>query len=149
MLDKKQVVLELMQRSQSHLNGVTAIFAKAGIDLKGSVPSIEQYNALNQYHPEVFCELIDFLYPEKEGVANASGSAWAGIVGAVLSGAGAIFYNLDSASGDQQLQQLEFERAMAEQRAAEQKKTLYIVLGLVSGVAVIGIALFFMLSNRR
>lgn len=147
-MNPKQVVLELMQRSQAHLNGVSAIFAKAGIELNGAVPSVQQFNALNQYHPEAFCELIDFLYPEQAGKANA-GSAWAGIVGACLQGVGSIFTGLDSAAGDQQLQQLEYERMLAEQKAAQSKKTLYIVLGLIGGVAVIGIALFFMLSSRR
>lgn len=148
MKQEKQVVLELMQRSQSHLNGVTAIFAKAGIELNGEIPSVQQLNALNQYHPELFCELIDYLYPEQAGKANA-GSAWAGIVGACLQGVGSIFTSLDSAAGDQQLQQLEYERRLAEEKAAQQKKTFYIVLGLVGGVAVIGIALFFLLSSRR
>lgn len=147
-MDQKQVVLELMQRSQSHLNGVAAIFAKAGIELNGAIPSVQQFTTLNQYHPEQFCELIDFLYPEQKGKANA-GSAWAGIVGACLSGVGSIFTSLDSSAGDQQLQQLEYERRLAEEKAAQQKKTLYIVLGLVGGVAVIGIALFFMMSSRR
>ena len=147
-MNQKQVVLELMQRSQEHLNGVTAIFAKAGIELNGAVPSVQQFNALNQYHPELFCELIDFLYPEQAGKANA-GSAWAGILGACLQGVGSIFTGLDSAAGDQQLQQLEYERQLAEQQAAQSRKTLYIVLGLIGGVAVIGIALFFMLSSRR
>ena len=147
-MTQKQVVLELMQRSQLHLNGVTAIFAKAGIKLNGATPNIDQYNALYKYYPELFCELIDFLYPEQAGKANA-GSAWAGIVGACLQGVGSIFTSLDSSVGDQQLQQLEFERRLAEEKAAQQKKTLYIVLGLVGGVAVIGIALFFLLSSRR
>ena len=148
-MNQKQVVLELMQRSQSHLNGVAAIFAKAGLPLEeGAILSVQQLNALNQFHPEQFCELIDFLYPEQAGKANA-GSAWAGIVGACLQGVGSIFTSLDSAAGDQQLQQLEYERQLAEEKAAQQKKTLYIVLGLIGGVAVIGIALFFMLSSRR
>ena len=144
-----RIVLELMEKSQQHLNGVAAIFNKAGIDLKGNVPSIQQYNALNQYHPDTFCELIDFLYPEKNNQANAEGTAWAGIVGAALSGVGSIFTSLDQAGSNGQMQQLEYERALAEQKAAEQKKTLYIVLGLVAGCAILGIALFFMMSNRR
>ena len=147
-MNPKQVVLELMQRSQSHLNGVTAIVAKAGIELNGTIPSVNQFIALNEHYPELFCELIDFLYPEQAGKANA-GSAWAGIVGACLTGVGSIFTSLDSSAGDQQLQQLEYERRLAEEKAAQQKKTLYIVLGLIGGVAVIGIALFFMLSSRR
>ena len=147
-MNQKQVVLELMQRSQSHLNGVTAIFAKAGLKLNGEIPSVQQLNALNQYHPDLFVELIDFLYPEQAGKANA-GSAWAGIVGAALQGVGSIFTSLDSAAGDQQLQQLEYERKLAEQKAADSRKTLYIVLGLIGGVAVLGIALYFMMANRR
>lgn len=147
-MNKKQVVLELMQRSQLHLNGVAAIFAKAGIELNGKIPSVQQFNALNQYHPDLFCEVIDHLYPEQAGKANA-GSAWAAIVGTCLQGLGSIFTGLDSAAGDDQLRQLEYERALAEQKAAESKKTLWIVLGLIGGVTVIGIALFFMMSSRR
>ena len=148
-MDNKAIVLDLLQRSRSRLNGVAAIFKEAGIDLNSDGPSVQQFEALNQYHPEQFEKVINFLYPEKVDEKKANGTAWAQIVGAACSGVGSIFSAIGSSDADGEYQQLQYEKALAEQQAAQQKKTLYIVLGLIAGVAVIGVALYFLMSTRR
>ena len=148
-MSDKKIILDLLERSQQRLNGVVAIFAKAGFDLKGKVPSIQQFTALNQYHPAEFEEVIYFLYPEKKDENHASAAPWTTIVGAVLSGAGSAFSQIGNSDSEVQYQQLQMEKEMAEQQAAQQKKTLMIVLGLVAAVVVIGIALFVFVRKTK
>lgn len=148
-MNHNEIVLDLLNRSRSHLNGVTALFAKAGIDLHGTIPSVQQFEALNQYHPEVFEEVIDYLYPEKKDDAKANSTAWAGIVGTSLAAIGSVFTSIGGTNADAEYQQLQYEKALAEQQAAQNKKTLIIVLGLVFGAAVLGVALYFLLASRR
>lgn len=148
-MTQKELVLDLLRKSQQRLNGVAAIFSKAGIDLQGNIPSVQQFIALNQSHPSEFEEVVYFLYPEQRPSTKACAVAWAGIVGAACDALGGFFKNISLDTSDSQLAQLEYEKALALQQAAQQKKTLYIVLGLISGVAVIGIALFFLMSSRK
>ena len=148
-MNHNEIVLDLLDRSRSHLNGVTALFAKAGIDLKGEIPSVQQYEALNRFHPEAFEEVINFLYPEKVDEKKANSTAWAGIVGTSLAAIGSVFSSIGASSGDAEYQQLQYEKQLAEQQAAQNKKTLIIVLGLVFGVAVLGVALYFLMASRR
>lgn len=148
-MTNNELVLDLLERSQQRLNGVAAIFAKAGFDLQGKVPSVQQFTALNQYHPAEFEEVVNFLYPEKVDDKRASAAPWTTIVGAVLSGAGSAFSQIGNADSEAQYQQLQMEKQMAEQQAAQQKKTLMIVLGLVAAVVVIGIALFVFVRKTK
>lgn len=50
-MNKNAVLVELLERSKAHSNGVSSIFKNTPIVLKGDFPSIEELQDLQQGYP--------------------------------------------------------------------------------------------------
>lgn len=139
------ILVELLERSKAHSNGVSLIFKSTPIVLAGEFPSIKELQTLQQNYPDKFAELIRFLYPEKFPVGKASAFDWMTLVGGVLSGAGAGLSQIGSnqngqSAAESELAALRLQQEAQAQQKAEDKKFL-LVGGVIAALVIVAIVI--------
>lgn len=159
-INRAAFLKELQRRARKCTVGLSYLFEQAGVPLKkdGTV-TLDDLRNLQRLSPDKFAEAVDFMYPEKRAVANASDDEsddeeeigvekprfnWQGLVGGVLSGAGSFFTSMGNqttsnsqAALNEQLAQREWER---QQEDKKKNMILYGGLGLAA-IIVVGIVL--------
>ena len=137
-LEKTNVLRSLNDKMQAHSEGVLALFRGAGIE--SDKPTLKDLAILQDMNPTAFVDVLRFLFPEKYRAANATGFDWTSLVGGVLTGAGSGLLSMNSNNTEMLLQQQQTE--LAAQEAAANKRTLYLVLGIVAVLIVAAVIIF-------
>ena len=143
-MNKNAVLVELLERSKAHSNGVSSIFKNTPIVLKGDFPSIEELQDLQQGYPDEFNRLIRFLYPEKFPKGTAGAFDWMTLVGGVLSGAGGL-QQIGANQNGQSAAEAELAALKLQQQAQAEQKTedrkWLIIGGVIAALVIVAIVI--------
>ena len=137
-LEQITVLRSLNDKMQAHSAGVLALFKRAGVD--STNPTLKELEIVKDMNPEIFEEVLRFLYPEQYRTANAEGFNWTSLVGGVLAGAGSGLLAMNG--NDTALMQAQNDAILAEQKAQSQRTTMYVVLGVVAAIIVACVIIF-------
>ena len=137
-LEELNVLRDLADKMQAHSAGVLALFKSAGVE--SDSPTLKELARGKDMNPGVFEEELRYLYPEKYRTANSAGYDLTSIVVGVLAGAGTGLFSMYSSDtaripGKQ-------ETALAEQAAASNRRTLYLILGIVIVLIIASVIIF-------
>lgn len=141
-LNNKQIniLADVYRRANGKANICNAYFAQAGIEGSSEI-TLEKIKQLKDTNPVAFTELIYVLYPErKPTTANADGTAWAGVVGSLISTAGSTLSNIYGSNGAENI------IAYQEQQIAQQRKQTYLIVGVIA-VIIIAMITFAMIQR--
>lgn len=139
-VNPRDILLELDRRTKAHSAGALLFFKKAGVPTaKSGKITLKDLQNLQISQPDIFVELLEFLYPENAQTAGA-GFDWVTLVGGILSGAGGGL--LSMGGNDVEKAALESERALAEQKAQSMRNTLFIVLGVLVLIVIAAVFIF-------
>lgn len=144
-MNKNAVLVELLEKSKAHSNGVSSIFKNTPIVLKGDFPSIEELQDLQQGYPGEFNRLIRFLYPEKFPKGTAGAFDWMTLVGGVLSGAGGGLQQIGANQNGQSAAEAELAALKLQQQAQAEQKTedrkWLIIGGVIAALVIVAIVI--------
>lgn len=139
----RAILLELDRRAKAHLTGVLLFFQRAGVvPAKQGTITLKDLQNLHASQPDIFAEMVEFLYPEMNQTANATGGFnWINLVGGVLSGVGDVLTGGD----DTELLIAQKEAELAAQKVESQRQTMLIV----GGVLVFAVIAAFFLTRKK
>lgn len=146
----ERILRGLLERTRAQRNGALLFFNKAGVTLQNENEiSLDDIKNLQETNPNVFEEMIRFLFPEIKAYANADGETtteekksnfdYYSFFGSLLSGVGSgLAAQTNSSDSAQQLEnaKLSAETELAKSEAEQKEKTMYIVLGMALVVIV-------------
>lgn len=149
-MKKKEILVTILTRAQRNPLLVENYFVRAGLPVNYPI-TLENIKVLMDINSDLFSELMDKLFPDATqvfGVASAEGAFdWKGLVGGILSGAGAVFTSMSDSTAannaaNTAIANAQYQADMAAQESAKTKQTLWIVLGILVVVIVAAVFIF-------
>jgi hypothetical protein len=147
-LNDIQVLQDFSKRMRAHSNGVLALFRKAGIE--ADKPTLADLHRLSVNYPDIYNEVIEFLYQD-DADANADGSlGWLGWANAGASALSGFFSALTGASsGASDAEKLAVAQAQAQAQAAQNsQRTLMFIIGAFVLVVIVAVIVIFIRKRK-
>lgn len=145
------MLVAILGRFRQNAKAMALFFKKAGLEVDEANITLTDIKILFETNPEVLNDCMNYLYPNgiKEfGIANADSSFdWKGFLGGLFGGVGAAFSQMSDSSyattaANTAIANAEYEKELAEQKAASTRTTLMIVLAILVVCVVAGIFIF-------
>lgn len=149
-VNPRDILLELDRRTKAHSAGALLFFKKAGVPTaKSGKITLKDLQNLQISQPDIFVELLEFLYPELIKTANADGTEssknkfdWQSLVGGILAGAGTGLLNSSNSTVNGELAYAQYQADLAAANAANSSRTTYIIIGVLVLLVVASVIIF-------